>query len=69
MKLPFVCAIFAVGALCAPTKSASRVVHEERHNAGRWKRTPTVDKTAIVPVRIGLAQRNLHAGYDHVMSV
>ncbi|KAF7195880.1 Tripeptidyl-peptidase sed1 [Pseudocercospora fuligena] len=59
----------AVTAAAAPTWSGS-VVHEKRtvsQYAGR--KTARVENDAIVPVRIGLTQRNLDRGYDYLMEV
>ena len=59
----------AVTAAAAPTWSGS-VVHEKRtvsQYAGR--KTARVESDAIVPVRIGLTQRNLDQGYDYLMEV
>lgn len=43
---------------------SSHVVHERQmpHWAQRWKRTVRVPREALLPVRIGLKQRNLEEG-------
>ena len=46
-------------------------LHEKRGSSeiGGWQRIRRVDSDAIVPLRIGLTQTNLDAGYDRLMSV
>ena len=57
-------ALFAA-AICVPT---GHVVHEKRSVSLTDKRQ-RVDGDAIIPVRIGLRQSNLHTGYDRLMDV
>jgi len=59
----------AVGAVALP--SSRYEVHETRAGprSNKWKRGNRVDPDAIVPLRIGLAQTNLHTGYDRLMDV
>ena len=54
-------ALFA-GVLSIPT---SDVLHEKRSASLPYARQ-RVDGDAIVPVRIGLRQSNLHTGYDRL---
>ncbi len=63
-------AIFLLG-LATALPSNHLTVHESRAGApkGKWKRGERVDPDAIVPLRIGLAQSNLHTGYDRLMDV
>ncbi|KAK5991871.1 Aorsin [Cladobotryum mycophilum] len=57
--------------------SNSYVLHESRTSAStgelnshrNWKRGSRIDPDAIIPLRIGLAQSNLHLGYDKLMEV
>lgn len=55
---------FAAAALASPL-SPTYVVHEKRseHAAG-WGRREALDRRALLPMRIGLAQRNLDRGYE-----
>jgi tripeptidyl-peptidase-1 len=48
----------------------SHVVHEKRDLTPRkFQKRDRLASGAILPVRIGLAQSNLHKGYDHLMDV
>lgn len=55
----------------AALPAASYVLHETRGDVprGHWKRGERVDSDAIIPLRIGLTQTNLHLGYDRLMDV
>ena len=48
--------------------SASHVLHEKRSATLHHKRQ-RVDGDAIIPIRIGLRQQNLHTGYERLMEV
>lgn len=50
-------------------KRGSHVLHEKRNSFGAWRKTTRVDANAIIPLRIGLTQTNLHTGYDRLMEV
>ncbi|KAK3117512.1 hypothetical protein LTR53_001029 [Teratosphaeriaceae sp. CCFEE 6253] len=67
MKTLIALSTLAACALALP--SSSYVLHEAGARSGRWKRSQAVDPDAIVPLRIGLKQRNLHIGYDKLMEV
>ena len=59
-------------AAAAPNPSPeSHVLHEKRHgyDSSRWQKRDRVAADAVLPVRIGLKQRNLHKGYDLLMDV
>ena len=71
-------AVLAAGvAVTAPSVAAlpaatDYVLHEKREHStvnGLWKRGSRVDADAIIPLRIGLSQSNLHLGYDRLMEV
>lgn len=48
----------------------SQVVHEKRDVASsKWVKRGMPDSATILPMRIGLKQRNLHRGYDLLMDV
>lgn len=67
------CLLVAVAAapLAAAVPMAPRhVLHEERAtHDGKWTRTARVESSAILPVRIGLTQRNLDQGHALLMEV
>ena len=45
-------------------------LHEKRSRLPRlWRRGDRVKRDAVVPVRIGLTQNNLHEGYEYLMDV
>ena len=53
----------ALRASAAPT--SSHVVHEKRQHAPlQWEKRDRVDPSIVLPVRIGLTQRNLDLGPD-----
>lgn len=58
--------LFAASATAVPLHG----VFERRGttNAQLWN-TRAIDKNAVIPVRIGLAQRNLDKGYDYLMDI
>ena len=57
--------------------SSNYVLHETRSPTGtghvdshrQWKRGSRLDPHAIIPLRIGLAQSNIHLGYEKLMEV
>jgi tripeptidyl-peptidase-1 len=56
-----------VGAAPAPIK---HVLHEKRETASLdWVKGARIEKSAIIPMRIGLTQTNLEKGYDYLMEV
>jgi tripeptidyl-peptidase I len=67
-KLSVVATIAAlVNAAPAPIK---HVLHEERTILSRdWTKGARIEKSAVIPMRIGLTQTNLEKGYDYLMEV
>ena len=64
------CAAFAASAAAAALVPRSHVVHEERDvTSTRWMRRDRVRPEALLPVRIGLAQRNLEDAEEYLMDV
>lgn len=63
--------VLRLAALCTAAPSPIKhVLHEERAVESKdWVRGPRLEKSAIVPMRIGLAQSNLELGYDYLMEV
>jgi tripeptidyl-peptidase-1 len=63
----------AIAALvnAAPSPSPLKhVLHEERSSPARdWVKGARIESSAIIPMRIGLAQTNLDKGYDLLMDV
>jgi tripeptidyl-peptidase-1 len=48
----------------------SHVVHEERSVPSKdWMKGARIEKSAVIPLRIGLTQTNLEKGYDFLMDV
>jgi len=49
----------------------THVLHEKRDAAvlKRWVRREKLDSSAILPMRIGLAQKNLDLGHEFLMDV
>lgn len=49
---------------------SSLVSHEKRHvSHTQWMKRNRIASTALLPVRIGLAQSNLEKGHDFLMDV
>jgi tripeptidyl-peptidase I len=49
---------------------ATHVVHEKRHAPPRkWAKRDRISSEAILPMRIGLKQRNLEQGHSFLMDV
>ncbi|KAK9781494.1 putative Peptidase S8/S53 domain-containing protein [Seiridium cardinale] len=66
--------VLAASAVNALPSTTNYVLHESRQASGVRKRSLTslyarADSNAIVPVKIGLTQSNLHTGYDRLMDV
>jgi tripeptidyl-peptidase-1 len=70
VKLSVVTAIAAlVNAAPAPAP-INHVVHEERTIPSRdWTKGARIEKSAVIPMRIGLTQTNLDKGYGYLMDV
>lgn len=50
----------------------SHVVHEKRgldHASKRWVKRERMHKDALLPMRVGLKQNNLHKGHEWLMDV
>lgn len=64
-------AVSLAAVLCqAASVPSSHVVHERRDVPPKqWVKRSRVAENAILPMRIGLAQSNLHRGYDLLMDV
>jgi tripeptidyl-peptidase-1 len=52
---------------------ATHVVHEKRHvptaRRTQWMKRHRIDSRALLPMRIGLTQQNLHKGHELLMDV
>jgi len=63
-----------VAAIAALVNSApapiKHVLHEERSVHSRdWVKGSRIEKSAIIPMRIGMTQTNLEKGYDYLLEV
>jgi tripeptidyl-peptidase-1 len=64
-----VATVLLVTSSAVPTPS-NHVLHEKRTSLPRsWVRSDRVEREAILPVRVGLVQNNLHIGEDLLMEV
>jgi len=69
LRSVFVIATFAYPVFCAVLPK-THVLHEKRdHVTSSWVKRDRVQRNAILPIRIGLAQGNLHKGPDMLMQV
>jgi len=65
-------AIIAVLAAISETRPApvSHNLHEKRHIPSQtWIKRDRVSSDALLPIKIGLKQQNLHKGYDYLLDV
>ncbi len=68
LKLAVVAAIAALSS--AAPASLKHVMHGKRQTpASDWVKVARIESTAILPMRIGLAQSNLDKGHDFLMEV
>ena len=71
MHLPTL-SVLGVLAACsyAAPYPASHTLHEKRHTSSSpWVKRDRIPADALLPMRIGLTQRNLEKGYDFLMDV
>ena len=60
----------AGSALAAPAHPSPHALHEKRGELPEaWTRRAPASADHVLPVRIGLTQRNLERGYDLLMEV
>lgn len=70
LSISTICALLAIGAIAVPTPPSTHVVHERRSVTPKyWKRHSKLHVDTPLPVRIGLTQSNLSAGYDILMEM
>jgi tripeptidyl-peptidase-1 len=71
----FGCVVQILAALAAvvsasPVTSSGHVVHERRDSPPvKWRRHSRLHPTTVIPVRIGLAQQNLHRAEEFINQV
>jgi tripeptidyl-peptidase-1 len=64
-----VLAVFAVLSSAAPRPS-THAVHEKREASPKqWMKGDRLWSEALLPVRVGLKQRNIENGYDYLLEV
>lgn len=67
---PAVVAAFAALCAAAPLVPGTHVVHEKRMTLPpAWVQGNRVEKSALLPVRVGLKQQNLHKGPGYLYDV
>lgn len=65
MQLFSVLLVLAAALRAAAVPTSSHVLHEKRQFAPlHWEKRDRVDPSIVLPVRIGLTQRNLDLGPD-----
>lgn len=63
-------AALAAFALASPVLLSTHAVHEKRSEAPQgWAKTDLLDPHAVLPMRVGLTQSNLHKGYGWLEEV
>ena len=63
-------AALVVATSASPVTSSGHVVHERRDNPpSKWTRHSRLHPTTVIPVRIGLAQQNLHRAEEFINQV
>lgn len=70
MKLS-VALIAGIAAFASAAPASTHVVHEKREiDTARWVQSDVkLDRRAVIPMSVGLKQRNLENGYDYLMDV
>jgi len=70
MKCSIICLSFLAFASATPTPP-THVVHEKREaQLEKWSRRDLkLNRDAVIPISIGLTQRNLDKGYEFLMDV
>ena len=64
------CLLSFVATLSAIAIPPHLEVHEKRETLHpRWTKRERIESHKLLPMRIGLAQTNLDAGYEHLMKV
>lgn len=62
--------LFSVGVLSSPYPLVHHVLHEKRHTPPpQWLRRQRLAKEKVIPVRIGLNQRNLELAEEYMYDV
>jgi tripeptidyl-peptidase-1 len=71
MRVPSLALVLAVTATAqGAAVPHSHVVHEKREvTSSQWVKREKLSSTVILPMRIGLKQRNLDRGHDFLMDV
>ncbi|KAG4417406.1 hypothetical protein IFR04_009475 [Cadophora malorum] len=63
-------AALAVATSASPVASSGHLIHERRGNPpAKWARHSRLHPTTVIPVRIGLAQQNLHRAEEFINQV
>jgi tripeptidyl-peptidase I len=64
------CLLAVVALLDALALPSHHEVHERRDTLPRrWTKLERVESHKLLPMRIGLAQKNIENGYEHLMKV
>lgn len=59
--------VLAALSVAAAPSSARHVLHEKRHRSSvDWVKGTRIESSAVLPVRIGLTQTDLHKGPDYL---
>jgi tripeptidyl-peptidase-1 len=70
IKLSVIAAIAALVNAAPSPSPLNHVVHEKRTApSAEWTKAARLEKSAIIPMRIGMTQTNLEKGYDFLMEV
>ena len=61
--------VLAAGSYAAP-RPVSHTVHEKRHiSSSPWVKRDRIPADVLLPMRVGLTQKNLEKGYEFLMDV
>ena len=70
MRFSILTVLAALVAETVAFPSSTHAVHEKRDKLpSQWMKRGKVSSKSILPMRIGLKQRNLHKGHDYLMEV
>ena len=67
--LDFAAFALAIGLTFANPTSRGHVRHEKRIDSPRWLRVSRASPDTMLPVQVGIAQKNIHIGHDLLMEM
>lgn len=70
MQFTIAAVLALAGAAAALPSPTGHTLHEKREaSSPKWVKRDKLPSDAIIPMRVGLAQRNIEQGHDFLMDV